>query len=95
MTINIPIALLRIGHNALGAIHPMRIGTYWHLIDWGRVHRIVRNLQGRIVKAVQEKQVRIQKSLQRLLTHSTSAKLLAIRRVKRSRFYFVLLREYQ
>lgn len=81
MTINIPIALLRIGHNALGAIHPMRIGTYWHLIDWGRVHRIVRNLQGRIVKAVQEKQVRIQKSLQRLLTHSTSAKLLAIRRV--------------
>ena len=53
MTINIPIALLRIGHNALGAIHPMRIGIYWHLIDWERVHRIVRNLQGRIVKAVQ------------------------------------------
>ena len=33
-----------VSHNPLG----------WHAIDWPKVHRIVRRLQARIVKAVQD-----------------------------------------
>ena len=81
MFCNVPIALLQLGHNALGAICPKQLGVFWHLIDWQRVHYIVKNLQGRLVKAVQNGKWRIVRSLQRLLTTSMSGKLLAIRRV--------------
>src|SRR6266568_4395074 len=55
--------------------------TDWHAIDWQKVHRNVRRLQGRIVKATQEGKWNKVKTLQRLLTHSFSGKALAVRRV--------------
>ena len=53
----------------------------WHAIDWQKAHRNVRRLQARIVKAVQEGRWGKVKALQRLLTHSFSAKALAVKRV--------------
>jgi RNA-directed DNA polymerase len=53
----------------------------WHAIDWRAVHREVRRLQTRIVKATQEGRWGKVKALQRLLTHSFSGKALAVRRV--------------
>jgi len=53
----------------------------WCAIDWRAVHREVRRLQARIVKAVQEGRWGKVKALQRLLTHSFSGKALAVRRV--------------
>ena len=45
----------------------------WQAIDWPAVHRTVRRLQARIVKATQEKRWGKVKVLQRLLTRSFSA----------------------
>src|SRR5262245_45357041 len=53
----------------------------WSTIKWHRVYRNVRRLQARIVKATQAKRWGKVKALQRLLTRSFSAKVLAIRRV--------------
>ncbi len=53
----------------------------WHAIDWPRVHRTVRRLQIRIVKATQAGKWNKVKVLQHLLTHSFSGKALAVRRV--------------
>lgn len=53
----------------------------WHAIDWPKVHQNVRRLQARIVKATQEGRWGRVKALQRLLTHSFSAKALAVKRV--------------
>ncbi len=53
----------------------------WHQIDWYKAHRIVRRLQARIVQATQAGRWGKVKALQRLLTHSRSAKALAVRRV--------------
>jgi RNA-directed DNA polymerase len=53
----------------------------WHGIRWHHSERNVRRLQGRIVKATQEKKWGRVKALQRLLTHSFSGKALAVRRV--------------
>jgi RNA-directed DNA polymerase len=53
----------------------------WDLIDWERCKRHVRKLQARIVKAVQEGRWGRVKALQHLLTHSFSAKALAVKRV--------------
>jgi RNA-directed DNA polymerase len=53
----------------------------WHQIPWEKVHRNVRRLQARIVKAQQEGRKGKVKALQRLLTHSLSGKALAVRRV--------------
>ena len=77
----VPIQLLRPFHNALGTITPETLGVLWHLIDWQRVTQIVKNLQARIVQAVKRGNWRQVRALQRLLTHSLSAKLLAIRQV--------------
>ena len=53
----------------------------WHAIDWHKANQNVRRLQARIVKATQAgKWGRVQ-ALQRLLTHSFSGKVLAVRRV--------------
>ncbi|MFC7441744.1 reverse transcriptase N-terminal domain-containing protein [Laceyella putida] len=41
----------------------------WHAINWQKVHRNVRRLQARIVKATQEGRWGKVKALQRLLTH--------------------------
>ena len=53
----------------------------WHAIDWQKAHTTVRRLQIRIVKATQVKDWRKVANLQRLLTHSFSAKVLAVKRV--------------
>jgi RNA-directed DNA polymerase len=53
----------------------------WHTIDWYAVHRTVRGLQGRIVKAVQAGRWGKVHALQHLLTHSFSGKALAVQRV--------------
>jgi RNA-directed DNA polymerase len=53
----------------------------WHDIDWRRVEQNVRGMQERIAKAVKEGNWRRVKALQRMLTHSFSAKALAVKRV--------------
>jgi RNA-directed DNA polymerase len=53
----------------------------WHAINWLKVHQTVRRLQVRIVKAVQASRWSKVKALQYLLTHSFSAKALAVKRV--------------
>lgn len=55
--------------------------TQWHSINWHRIGKNVRRLQVRIVKARQEQKWGKVKVLQRLLTHSFSAKAMAVRRV--------------
>jgi RNA-directed DNA polymerase len=53
----------------------------WQAINWQAIKANVRRLQTRIVKAVKEGRWNRVKALQRLLTHSASGKLLAVRRV--------------
>ncbi len=53
----------------------------WHTINWYAVHRTVRRLQARIVKAVQAERWGKVRALPHLLTHSFSGKALAVRRV--------------
>jgi RNA-directed DNA polymerase len=53
----------------------------WHTINWRKAHREVRRLQARIVKATQAGRWGKVKALQRLLTRSYSAKVLAVKRV--------------
>src|SRR5262245_38194975 len=53
----------------------------WHQIDWSHVMRIVRRLQGRIVKATQQGRWGKAQALQHLLTPSHRGKVLAVRRV--------------
>src|SRR5712691_10164091 len=55
--------------------------TDWHDIDWHAANQNVRRLQARIVQATKEKRWGKVKVLQRLLTHSFSGKVLAVRRV--------------
>ena len=43
----------------------------WYAIDWQTIHRNVRRLQVRIVKAVKEGRWGKVRALQRLLTHSS------------------------
>src|SRR5438552_3950910 len=56
----------------------------WHTIDWYAVHRMVRRLQARLVKAVQVGRWGKVRALQHLLTHSFSGKALAVQRGTRS-----------
>jgi len=53
----------------------------WHSSDWDQAQRIVRRLQARIVQATQAGRGGKVRALQRLLTHSYSGKVLAVRRV--------------
>jgi RNA-directed DNA polymerase len=53
----------------------------WHSINWNKVHRVVRRLQVRIVKAVREGKGHKVKTLVYWLTHSFSGRALAILRV--------------
>src|SRR5207247_5497661 len=57
----------------------------WKTIDWSRVRQAVRRLQMRIAKATQAGQHRRAQALQWVLTHSRSAKLLAVHRVTTNR----------
>jgi RNA-directed DNA polymerase len=60
-------------------------GVAWHSINWAKSHRMVRRLQARIVKATRESKWGKVKALQHLLTHSLSAKAIAVRRVTENR----------
>ena len=53
----------------------------WYAIDWRAINRNVRRLQVRIVQATKASRWRRVRALQRLLTHSYSGKVLAVRRV--------------
>ncbi len=56
-------------------------GGGWHATDWRKAHHVVRRLQARIVKAQQAGKHGKVKALQRLLTHSYSGKVIAVKRV--------------
>src|ERR687893_111798 len=55
--------------------------TSWQTINWSKAQRIVRRLQARIVQTTQAGRWGKVKALQRLLTHSYSGKVVAVRRV--------------
>lgn len=58
------------------------LATYqWEAINWRAAEKHVRRLQMRIAKATREGRYGKVKSLQRILTHSYMAKLLAVKRV--------------
>jgi RNA-directed DNA polymerase len=57
----------------------------WKAIDWSRVRQAVGRLQMRIAQATQAGQHRKAQALQWVLTHSRSAKLLAVHRVTTNR----------
>ncbi|HEY0971673.1 MAG TPA: reverse transcriptase domain-containing protein [Gemmatimonadales bacterium] len=59
--------------------------TVWHQTDWKQVDQEVRRLQLRIAKAAKEGRWGKVRALQHLLTHSRSAKLMAVRRVTENR----------
>src|SRR6202040_2196245 len=64
---------------AVGAVS--REAAEWYAIDWQAINRNVRPLQVRIVQATKESRWGKVRALQRLLTHSYSGKVLAVRRV--------------
>ena len=80
MTNCLPIIYSIYGHHAL-----LSEQSVWHSINWNRVIRSVKSLQNRIVKAVQASKWRKNKALQRILSKSYAAKLLAIRRITENR----------
>jgi RNA-directed DNA polymerase len=53
----------------------------WHSLNWRTIHRNVRRLQVRIVKAWQAGKKRKARALQFILTRSLNGKALAVRRV--------------
>ena len=53
----------------------------WHAINWQQAERNVKGMQIRIAKATREGKWRKVKALQRMLTRTFSAKLLAVKRV--------------
>lgn len=55
--------------------------THWKDIDWTRVKKMVKGLQMRIAEAVRVRKWRLVNALQWVLTHSHSARLLAVKRV--------------
>jgi RNA-directed DNA polymerase len=64
---------------AVGAVS--REAAEWYAINWQAINRNVRRLQVRIVQATKESRWDRARALQRLLTHSYSGKVLAVRRV--------------
>ena len=64
---------------AVGAVSDRRVD--WKSIDWRQTTANVRRLQARIVKATTMGRWGRVKVLQRLLTHSFSGKVMAVRRV--------------
>ena len=60
---------------------PVTENLNWETIDWHKVKETVLRLQMRIAKAYRDKKYNKVKSLQWLLTHSLSAKLLAVKKI--------------
>lgn len=74
--------------SSAGAVSSTRDGKaldQWHAIDWQKATQNVKRLQARIVKATQARRYGKVKALQWLLTHSHSAKALAVKRVTENR----------
>src|SRR5207253_8423240 len=65
--------------NTVGAVS--REAAEWYAIDWPTIQRNVRRLQVRIAQATKVGSWGKVRTLQRLLTHSFSGKVLAVRRV--------------
>jgi RNA-directed DNA polymerase len=57
------------------------VPQHWHAVSWRKVERNVKGMQIRIAKATREGKWRKVKALQRMLTRTFSAKLLAVKRV--------------
>jgi RNA-directed DNA polymerase len=68
-----------------GSGAPSHGAQTWDQVDWKQAEATVRRLQARIVKATQEGRWNKVRALQRLLTHSRSGKLLAVKRVSENR----------
>jgi RNA-directed DNA polymerase len=64
---------------------PLTSGQRWKSISWKQAEANVRRLQERIAKAAAEEKWNKVKSLQWILIHSTSAKLVAVKRVSTRR----------
>jgi RNA-directed DNA polymerase len=64
---------------AVGAVS--REAAEWYATNWQAINRNVRRLQVRIVQATKASRWGKVRALQRLLTHSYSGKVLAVRRV--------------
>ena len=64
---------------AIGAVSSE--AAEWYAIDWQAIHQNVRRLQVRIAQATKVNRWGKVRALQRLLTHSYSGKVLAVRRV--------------
>jgi len=64
---------------AVGAVSDK--AAEWYAINWRTTNRSVRRLQVRIVQATKASRWNKVRTLQRLLTHSYSGKVLAVRRV--------------
>lgn len=62
-------------------MEPGKVSDAWEVINWKKVQKIVYRLQNRIYRASKRGDTRTVQSLQRLLSKSRSAKLLATRRV--------------
>jgi RNA-directed DNA polymerase len=60
---------------------PETFSVLWNFILWNKVAQNVKSLQCRIAKSIRQGRHHKAKALQWLLTHSFSAKLLAIKRV--------------
>jgi RNA-directed DNA polymerase len=67
------------------AVSSGKLEASWHQIDWCKANQHVRRVQLHIAKATREGNTRKVKSLQRLLTHSFHAKVLAVKRVTENR----------
>jgi len=61
------------------------LARQWNSINWDKVSSDVNRLQTRIAKATQEEKWNLAKRLSYLLTHSYSAKLLAVRTVTQNK----------
>ena len=63
----------------------LRSARDWMSLQWDRLRMIVRKLQLRIAKATQLRKFRKVKTLQWILTHSFSAKVIAVRKVMQNK----------
>ena len=72
---------MKVTASSLAGSASSHVPTEWVAINWRLVQRNVRAMQHRLTKAIQEGDWRRAKALQRWLTHSFSAKALAVKRV--------------
>jgi RNA-directed DNA polymerase len=71
--------------NEWATVNSKQLGPMWDSIPWGSILKRVNKLQSRIAKATLEGRTNLAKKLQYLLTHSFSAKLLAVKQVTSNR----------